>query len=271
MEKTVLANHKEQPSSTTQTTPSWSILAGFLFIALTYHAGEYAMRFHQHIPLFLGCMLAVIPVAYLVAKWQGFKGLGAWGMCFDNPYVRLCLKGLVIGLVVYALALGTRLWLGFEILGPRPDTEVLIMQTLIFAAGTFLPSLAEDILTRGYLFGHFYQRMDKWSLILFSSVIYVLNHIYALTSGPSMLLYLFVLGIMLTIPLLYTRNLWYTVGAHWAGNIIYRVGNDVLQVREAEASFPAIWELTGFVLLLAVINYVVTKGYSSSAKLPGLA
>ncbi|AMM51406.1 hypothetical protein TH61_09760 [Rufibacter sp. DG15C] len=271
MQKTVLLDRMEHPSSTTQATSWWSILAGFLLIALTYHGGEYAMRFHQHVPLFLGCMLAVIPVANLVAKWQGFKGLGAWGLCFDKPYAKLFLKGLAIGLVVYAVALWARLWLGFEILGPKPDTNVLITQTLIFAAGTFLPSLAEDILTRGYLFGHFHKRMGTWALILFSAVVYVLNHVYALTAGPETLVYLFVLGVMLAIPLLYTRNIWYTVGVHWAGNIIYRVSNDVLSVRTMESPYPAMWTLTGFVLLLAVINYVVTRRFVPSEKEQALA
>jgi hypothetical protein len=61
--------------------PSWgSFLVGYLVLALTYHAAEYAMRFHQHIPLFLGLMLVVIPVAFGVARLQGFSRMGAWGM-----------------------------------------------------------------------------------------------------------------------------------------------------------------------------------------------
>ncbi|WP_205501738.1 CPBP family intramembrane glutamic endopeptidase [Rufibacter psychrotolerans] len=239
---------------------SWgTVLGGYLALALTYHAAEYAMRFHQHIPLFLGLMLAVVPVAYVVARLQGFPGLKAWGMQFNKKYALLLLVGLSLGLLVNGLAFAVRLWMGIEVVSLVPDTATLLTQTLLFAVGTFLPSLAEDILTRGYLFGHLQGKLSKWGFVLVSSAVYVLNHIYSLDDGFAALAYLSALGIMLAIPLVYTRNLWYTVGAHWAGNIVYRLGQDVLKVEEGPSTFPGLWELTIFVLLFAVVNYWVSR------------
>ncbi|GAB2529740.1 lysostaphin resistance A-like protein [Rufibacter soli] len=239
---------------------SWlAIFAGYLVLALTYHAAEYAMRFHQHIPLFLGLMLAVLPVGYLVARLQGFRGLKAWGLQLNKKYALLLGLGLGLGLLVNGLAFAVRLWMGIEVVTLVPEVSTLVSQILIFAAGTFLPSLAEDILTRGYLFGHLQGRLSRWGFVLVSSTVYVLNHVYSLNDGFPSLAYLFALGIMLAIPLVYTKNLWYTVGAHWAGNIVYRVGQDVLTVKEGPSAFSGTWELTFFVLLLAAINYGVSK------------
>ncbi|WP_165864912.1 CPBP family intramembrane glutamic endopeptidase [Rufibacter latericius] len=242
-------------------------MAGFLAIAFTYHAAEYAMRFHQHIPLFLGLMLAVIPVAYAVARVQGFRGLSAWGMKVNGKYALLFFVGLGLSLLVNGLAFAVRIWLRIEVVTNVPDMSTLVTQTLIFALGTFLPSLAEDILTRGYLFGHLQSKLSTWGFILVSSSVYVLNHIYSLDDGFTALAYLFALGVMLAIPLLYTKNIWYTVGAHWAGNIVYRLGQDVLTVEEGPSAFSALWELTFFILLLAVLNYWVSRRMSKTLRL----
>ncbi|QMU30433.1 CPBP family intramembrane metalloprotease [Adhaeribacter radiodurans] len=73
--------------------------------------------------------------------------------------------------------------------------------------------------------------------ILLSSDFYILNHIYALSNGPTQFINLFVIGLMLTLPLINTQNLWYTVGAHWAGNIIYRFTNNVVTLKVALIRF----------------------------------
>jgi hypothetical protein len=71
---------------------------------------------------------------------------------------------------------------------------------------------------------------------------------------------------VLAVPLVNTGSLWYTVGIHWAGNIVYRVGNDVLLVRQGSNAFPGLWVLTFFLLLLLLVNYWVTRGLGQSAE-----
>ncbi len=242
----------------TTSTPVRLVL-GFLLLAIPYHAAEYAMRFHGHIFLFLGFMLTVIAAAYAVARWQGFRGLGAWGLQVTPRTLTWLAMGLGVGGFFYVAALLVRLWLGIEVMAATPGPSTLLSMTLLFALGTFLPSLAEDILTRGYLYRHLRSKTTGPGFILLSSTVYVLNHVYALGNGPAQLLFLFVLGLVLAVPLVNTRNLWYTVGVHWAGNIVYRVGNDVLAVRQGSNSFPGLWVLTFFLLLLLWANHWVTK------------
>ena len=237
----------------------FQLITGYLILTFTYHVAEYAMRFHQHIPLFLGFMFAVVPVAFLVAKWQGFKGLSAWGLQTNRRTLIWLALGLVLGFLINVLAFLVRIWLNIEVVSATPSLQAMVMTTLIFALGTFLPSLAEDILTRGYLYKHLENRISKLGFILVSSTIYVLNHIYVLGNGPAQLIYLFVIGLMLAIPLVNTDNLWYTVGAHWAGNIVYRFTSDVIKVERGSNDFPSLWELTLFILLFVFINQIITK------------
>ncbi len=235
------------------------LVLGFLALAIPYHAAEYAMRFHGHVPLFLGLMLATVVAAYGVARWQGFRGLGAWGLRLTSRTFPGLSLGLALGGVCYVAAFRVRLWLQIEVIPAMPALSILVSMTLLFALGTFLPSLAEDVLTRGYLYRHLRSRTTGPGFVLLSSTVYVLNHVYALGSGPAQLLFLFVLGLVLAVPLVNTGNLWYTLGVHWAGNIVYRVTNDVLSVREGSNAFPGLWVLTFFLLLLLFVNHWVTR------------
>nr|WP_262907897.1 CPBP family intramembrane glutamic endopeptidase [Hymenobacter sp. 15J16-1T3B] len=204
-------------------------------------------------------MLAVVGVAYAVARWQGLGGLSAWGLGGGRRGAILLGAGLLIGLAGNLLAFGLRLGLGIEVLGPWPAPAALAQGLLLFGLGTLLPSLAEDILTRGYLWRHLSGRLQPGALVLASAAVYVLNHVYALGSGPAQLTYLFVLGVSFAIPLVVTGNLWYAVGAHWAGNIVYRLGHDVLSVADGPNPFSGLWALTICMVLLIPVHLLVAR------------
>ncbi|WP_460677663.1 lysostaphin resistance A-like protein [Hymenobacter coalescens] len=234
-------------------------VAGFALLAAPYHAAEYAMRFHQHVPLFLGLLLACVGVAYAVARGQGYTGLSAWGLGGGRRGAALLGLGLLLGLLAHALAFAGRLGLGIETVQRWPPPAALGQGLLLFGLGTFLPSLAEDILTRGYLLRHLPARLPAAAFVLLSAAVYVLNHVYALGSGPTQLTYLFVLGVGFAVPLVITRNLWYTVGAHWGGNILYRLSHDVLRVTDGPHDFSGLWQLTLCMALMIPVHFMVAR------------
>uniref|UniRef100_UPI0030F3E071 CPBP family intramembrane glutamic endopeptidase n=1 Tax=Phenylobacterium sp. TaxID=1871053 RepID=UPI0030F3E071 len=85
---------------------------------------------------------------------------------------------------------------------------------------TFVASLAEDILTRGF----WYRAADiRWRggvvFVLASSVIYVLNHIYRLGNGPVEWLVLFCFGVAYATALWRSGSLWVALGLHWGWNL----------------------------------------------------
>jgi hypothetical protein len=104
------------------------------------------------------------------------------------------------------------------------------MQTLIFALGTLLPSLAEDILTRGYLFAHLQNKFSSALFIFISALVFTLNHIFRL-SQTDVMVYIFMLGLLLAWCLVYTRSLWLTLGVHWGTNIAYQFFTNIISLK----------------------------------------
>jgi len=59
---------------------------------------------------------------------------------------------------------------------------------------TFFLSIAKDILTRGYLYGHLQYKITP-AFIILSADVYALNYIWRLGESVSVLFYLSTLGI----------------------------------------------------------------------------
>ena len=131
---------------------------------------------------------------------------------------------------------------------------------MLFIAGTFLPSIAEDIITRGYVFAMFGKNWSKIVFVLVSALFYVLNHPYKLAAPDETLIYLFITGIFLAIPLVLTNSLWYSIGLHWACNIIYRITNDVLHVISPDGYGLASLRILMLIVLLSIpFNIYILK------------
>ncbi len=89
---------------------------------------------------------------------------------------------------------------------------------------TFFPSIAEDILTRGYLHGHL-KSLKPAQWVLLSASVDVLNHIWRLDDGLPVLAYLFFLGLSLGLSVVLKKSLWVAVGIHWGANIAIEISN----------------------------------------------
>ncbi len=246
-------------------------IIGFILLFAAYHAAEYMILFKNSTAGFLLLTFVFFFVAALVAKWQDFKNLGAWGITFNRKAFFFLGIGLLIGLVANALAFLTCLLLHIETITFIPSFNSAIAQASLLIFGTFFSSLSEDVLTRGYIFRHLNPRVNGLALILISSLVYVLNHIHRLNE-PVYLLYLFLIGIQLIIPLLFTKNIWYTLGVHWGGNIVYHITNSVMHTGDGNNTFPSMYIFIVFMALLIPVNYFVCKSISKekSVQLPVL-
>ncbi len=204
-------------------------IAVFICMFIIYQAAEVAIRFYNNIPMFLGLMLLTITVGYFLTKKLLAKSIFVYDSNSLRNNSRNLLVGIVSGIATYLASFYISKVLLLEVSGRRPDVIELTKGLLIFTAGTFLPSLAEDLLTRGYLFAIWPRKYSPLAFVLFSSCIYVLNHTYTLSNGPPLIIYLFITGVSLAIPMLLTSSIWYTFGLHWTCNIIYRMSNDIYQ------------------------------------------
>jgi hypothetical protein len=221
---------------------------GFVVLFVLYHLPELFQNYY-HKPLIwlleTGMLLFVL-VAYFIGKRKFKSGFRTYGLFAFSKHWSNLVKGLAIGICITILANLVPGWLHWNKIIIHLGWEQILFQSLLFAIGTLLPSLAEDILTRGYLMAYWPERWNISLLLLFSAGVYVLNHIFRLNK-PDVMLYLFVLGIILIWTFIVTRNLWLTLGIHWGGNIAYQFFANV-------ATFETI-KVTG------MENYVLTSCY----------
>jgi uncharacterized protein len=157
----------------------------------------------------------------------------------------------------------TCLALNIELISFVPPLPQFLSQAALLIFGCAFSSLTEDVLTRGYVYRHLKHTWSKPAIVLFSTLVYALNHIHRLDE-PVYFLYALVLGVQLMIPLVITKNIWYTFGVHWAGNIVYHLTNNVMHTAGGSNPFPAIAVAIIVALPAIPLHYLVCRKLAGS-------
>lgn len=219
---------------------SLRVVVAFVVLFVLYQSAEgVGGRLLGNFAVQAGLMLACVLAAWPVSRWLGHRGLGAWAL----EATPRALAWLATGLAIALLAKGAALWLGLRAgiyiapatITPAPGTPHLFALLLpalpMLLLSTFVPSIAEDILTRGF----WYRAADiAWrrglAFVAFSTAMYVLNHIYRLGNGPGEWLMLACFGIAYATALWRTGTLWAAVGLHWGWNLANAMSGQLLPV-----------------------------------------
>lgn len=205
-------------------------LMGFVFLFLLYPLPGFLQNHFQKpliLELELGMLLFTVFAFYFGRQFHR-NGFRLYGLFAFGPHIGNLAKGLFLGILIPLVANLIPVWLGWSNISFRIDWVHLYPQILLFALGTLLPSLAEDILTRGYLRAFWPEKWNLLWLVPVSAVVYVLNHIFRL-GKPDVMIYLFVLGCLLMWSYYKTGTLWLTLGLHWGGNINYQVFTNLVE------------------------------------------
>lgn len=210
----------------------------FIILFLLYHGAEYFIMFKNNVAGFFGCQIAFFLAAFFLGNWYTNNGLKAWGLGFSVKLFKPLLTGITLGLLLYGITYAVSLLLGIEVIKSVPGFQTALLTILPLILGLFFTSFSEDLLTRGLIFAHFNTKLNTLLLVLVSAVVYVLNHIYRFTDGLETLLYLFLLGIIFIIPVVYTKNLWLTGGMHWAGNVFFYFSHNIIQTETTNHGIP---------------------------------
>lgn len=234
--------------------PFLRFISGFAVLFGLYHGAEYFIIAYNNALEFLALSLLFIVAAYFIAKLQFKKGLASWYLRCTRTTLLFGIAGLLMGLAVYGIAFMTQLAFGVEVIESFLPPPQLIKAGALLVFGSFISSITEDLLTRAYVVRHLYNKMAFFPLVIVSAAIYTLNHIYRL-GDPLFLLFIFLTGVHLVIPVLLLRNIWYTVGLHWAGNIIYHVTSTILQSHSGASGVSGLWLMIPFMLLLIPVNF----------------
>lgn len=231
---------------------SISFIAGFLLLFFIYHFPE----FHQAFWITALFKIGFLVVAIILCRLQGWKGLEGYGLSFNDNWYLVLGAGLLIGFGTFVLSILISIGLQFEKIQNIQSFHFFLQNIPLTLLMTFFPSIAEDILTRGYFYGHLkFLKPAIW--ILLSATIYVLNHIWRLNEGIPVLSYLFLLGLVLAISVLAKRSLWLALGIHWGANIAFELSNNGIKLNsisnKPEAStwaLASVWGLTSLLLLI---------------------
>jgi hypothetical protein len=194
----------------------------FLILFVAYQLPEgVGLRLLHSVPIMSALMLMFFPVAWAAGCYLGYRRFDAWFMGRSPGWIRLLALAFVLAVVakVCALMLGAAIGV-YRISTPLPTTldAGAVVGLLAVLATTFFPSVAEDIVTRGYWRRVLATRLTATAFVLLSAAIYVLNHIYRLSSGPVEWLMLFSYGLAYGAALACSGSLWPAIGLHWGWN-----------------------------------------------------
>lgn len=218
--------------------------AGFLILFALYQSAEGIGQriFHSfglQATLMALCVIAAWPVGrYLL----GGKGYDVYALDW-KPRVPIWLAaGLGLALVVKTTALVAGVAGGFydvkpaDLSAPGPSLARALGLALI---STFIASLAEDILTRGFWWPTNLFRRGAVFVIV-TSFIYVLNHVYRLGNGPHEWVMLFCFGVAYASAMVRTGSLWAALAVHWGWNLSNAVLEQFASVESLSPHTPLI-------------------------------
>ncbi|QEC69650.1 CPBP family intramembrane metalloprotease [Panacibacter ginsenosidivorans] len=227
---------------------AYSFLSGFLILFFVYHFPEFFESFWVTAVFKIGFLL----IAFFLARIQGWKGLGGYGLALSNKWHASLFCGLIIGVVFYFFSILLSVKFGFEKILSIESFPAILQALPIILFMTVFPSVAEDILTRGYLYAHIKNvPPGMWAFI--STSVYVLNHIWRLGDGIAVLSYLFLLGLVLAYAVLLNKSLWFAFGIHWGANVAFELSNACLKLEEKDNGTNATWMLALIWALLFLI------------------
>jgi membrane protease YdiL (CAAX protease family) len=243
------ATRAELPSA-----PKLLTVFAILFVAYQLPEGLGARMLHS-LPVQATLMIMFLPIAWLCGRMLGYRGLDAWYMARTPGWAALL--GACFALAVLAKA--AALWIGtqagvYSFAMTQTTTAAIVQAMLVAVPFTVFSSVAEDILTRGFLMRAAPGLSTRWIFIAASSCLYVLNHIYRLSNGPLEWLMLFCFGLAYAAALFYSRTLWAAIGLHWGWNY---AGHFTDRVASVDAIVPGRGSLVSSLAHLAMLAVVV--------------
>ena len=201
------------------------VLAGFIVLDLYLNLGiAKSNQFWLQVVLVL-LFFPLLKGILMLTKAKEFRKIG---ISFHPKWGKNIIIGFTLGfsfwLIKYILVF---LFGGFEMIGMMPFPEMLVsllMVMLTFLVGSFL----NDIIVRGYIFGHLKERIPiKWVFII-SILLYALDDSWNEGFSLTNTLFSLILGLSLTYTIYKTGSIWADTGIHWGLNVCYGVFNGTL-------------------------------------------
>lgn len=165
---------------------------------------------------------AALCALLVMARFVEQRTLASYGLARRDAA-----KGLLVGFLLGSLLMGINFavnYLGgwYKIFGVHTPVYLpLILLFFLFA------SLSEEITFRGYIFQTLEPRFGSMMALIMTCTLFGLAHVkydaawaYPLQGAIKPFINAFIAGMILNSAFLLTRNLWLTIGLHWAWNFV---------------------------------------------------
>jgi membrane protease YdiL (CAAX protease family) len=170
-------------------------------------------------PLGPALMLVALLIAWPLGRWLGWRGYDAFGLQLVVGWPAMLLGGVLLAGLAKLTALALSPAVGAGSLGVAAFGVTLpFLATALLT--TFVPSVAEDILTRGFLLRTVPARLGGTSYVLLSAALYTANHVWRFDWGVTEQARLFCLGLAYAVAAWRWRSLWGAVALHWGWNLM---------------------------------------------------
>jgi membrane protease YdiL (CAAX protease family) len=164
-------------------------------------------------------MLLSLAIAWPLGRWLGWRGYDAYGLDRTPGWIGILIGGLLIAALAKLASLAVGFASGAYVPSTIPVGGLTVTAIGMAAVTTFVPSVAEDILTRGFLLRAVPVKLGFWSYTLGSAILYTANHIWRLDWGLSEQFRLMCLGLAYGAAAWRWRSLWGAVALHWGWNL----------------------------------------------------
>ena len=168
--------------------------------------------------IFRRCVSIAASVSLVVFMWRVHHqtirslGLGPWNPLGRRHFIR----GALLGCGTIALMAAIYLGSGICRIGIHPDTTRVWMTLLAFIPAAGLIGVLEELIFRGYILQQL-MACSKWLAVAGSSAAYAVVHLRAVPVWPQSgfeLTGLFILGVVLALGTLRTKQLYLAIGLH---------------------------------------------------------
>jgi membrane protease YdiL (CAAX protease family) len=248
---------------------SWPrLLAGFALIFVVYQGAEGLQTvIAPASPAGPTLMLAALVLAWPVGRWLGGRGYDRFGLSLKPGWWAILLGGIGLAALAKLASLSLGLQTGvYSVSGtPYALTIAAIAAALMT---TFVPSVAEDILTRGFLLGAAPVRLGFWSYTLLSALLYTANHIWRFDWGISEQIRLFCLGLAYGAAAWRWQSLWGAIALHWGWNLASVLADGMVATQTVDVVGGRMISAGAHLALLVVVLLSAGGGKRPAERLP---
>ena len=197
-------------------------------------------------------MIAALLLAWPLGRWMGWRGYDAYGLDLQPVSFSLVGAGMLVAALAFlaSRALGTALGV---YTAPGVIAAASVAGIAFALVSTFVPSVVEDILTRGFLLRTLPVQLTAVFYVILSALLYTANHVWRFDWGISEQVRLFCLGLAYGAAAWRWRNLWGAVALHWGWNLTNVLAGQLMPSETISADAARYLSAAVNIVILAII------------------